>query len=453
MLLFKSKVEILKVGRSEVVTDGFRGDIENITFDSRKVPQKSIFFALSGTKTDGHNFVCDAFKNGSEVAVVSKILPQYKDFASSKTIIKVDSPLNFMAELAKEFRKYIKCDVIGITGTIGKTTTKYLLYETLSKKFKILFTPESYNNILGLSYTILNYNNEEKIILEFGINHIGEMDKLVEICRPDIAIITYISAVHLEGMKSIFHICEEKKKIGKYAKTVYLNSNSPLYHFSTPKLPMKITVGTIGKAHYQGTIVEQKLEGIKFVIRENGNSHFFELPVYNRAIIYPALFSYAISKKYGIEYEAIYSAFKHFHSPKLRNQIIQKGNRTIIADCYNASPESVKTAISSYYYSIQKDKAEPIFILGDMLELGELSPFYHRQTASFLSQFNGLKILVGNEFQHGSDFLNKYNIHHYYFKDTEKLLDSIKKIISPEHKYILLKASRKLQLEKLIELL
>lgn len=445
MLTFKSKVNVLSVDKVEIVTNGFVGNIDGISFDSRNVPSNSIFFALEGQNVDGHQFVCDALNKGANVAVVSKVLPEYRSFSHNKTIIKVHSPINFMSVLAKEFRKHIKCDVIGITGTVGKTTTKYLLSNVLSKKFKVLFAPESYNNILGLSYTLLNYKDEEKIVLEFGVNHIGEIDELVEIAKPNVAIITYISPVHLEGMKSIFNIFEEKKKITKYAKKVVVNSDS----FLLNRMSNVDKIGTISGSDYLGTLVQQKLSEIKFTI----NNEFFEIPTHCCSILYSALFSYAIGKYYGINYKDIYRAFESFNLPKLRNQVIQKNGRTIIADCYNASPASTYMAISSFYSLVVTNHSSLAFVLGDMLELGDYSSFYHKQIANFLKDFAGLKILVGKEFKAGSDFLNKYNVVHHYFENVDELTGSIHNIITPQCNYILLKASRKLQLEKLIDYL
>ncbi len=443
MLTFKSKVNILSIDKIEMVTNGFVGNVNGISFDSRNVHGNSIFFALEGQNVDGHQFVCDALNKGAQVAVVSKVLPEYRSFSHNKTIIKVNSPINFMSDLAKEFRKYIKCDIIGITGTVGKTTTKCLIAEVLSRKFKVLFSPASYNNILGLSYTILNYNDEEKIVLEFGINHLGEMDKLVEIAKPNIAIITYISPVHLEGMRSVFAIFEEKKKITRYAKKIFVNADS----FLLSTIPDAEKVGTMSGSNYLGTLVQQKLSEIKFTI----NNEFFEIPIHSHSIIYSALFSYAIGKYYGINYEDIYRAFKGFNLPKLRNQIVQKNGKTIIADCYNASPASTYMAISSFCLLVPASHSA--IILGDMLELGDYSSFYHKQIAHFLKNFAGLKILVGKEFKAGSDFLRRFNIAHYCFENVDKLCDSVNMIITPECKYILLKASRKLQLEKLIDYL
>lgn len=459
MLTFKSKINILDFCKIETIANGFSGNVDGISFDSRNIPPNSIFFAMEGQNVDGHQFVPDALNKGANVAIVSKILPEYKNFSHNKTIIKVDSPINFMSVLAKEYRKYIKCDVIGITGTIGKTTTKYLIADVLRKRFKVLFAPDSYNNVLGLSYTLLNYNNEEKIVLELGVNHVGEMDKLVEIAKPDIAVITYISPVHLEGMKSVFNIFEEKKKITKYAKRVLINSDSFLLSViasgcATISSCSSVSVEKIGMLDaidYSGLIVQKGLNGIKFTVKGKYGNEFFEIPSHSQATVYSALFSYVLAKSYGISYEDIYDAFRNFNLPKLRNQIIQKGERTIIADCYNASPLSMYMAISSFCSSLHTQRLA--LILGDMLELGDYGPFYHKQVANFLMSFSGLKILVGKEFKAGSDFLNKYNVNHYYFENTGELADFVPKIVTPEYKYILLKASRKLQLEKLVNYL
>ncbi|MFN7181763.1 MAG: Mur ligase family protein, partial [Planctomycetota bacterium] len=299
MITFKSKIDILNLTSCELVVKGYTGNVTNITFDSRKVPLNSIFFALKGEKTDGHNFVVDALHKGASVAIVDKVLPEYKN-VTGKTIIKVDSSIKFMANLAKEYRKMINADVIGITGTIGKTTTKYLVGSILSKRFNTLVSQESYNNLLGVSYTLLNYENEEKVVLELGINRLHEIEELVEIAKPDFAIITYITPVHLEGMHSIFEIFTQKRKIVKYARKIFINADSFL--LNSLAHPHIVKVGTAEDLDYRGFIVRNELNITHFTI----NNEFFHIPSYTKSILYPALFAYAIGKEYGLSYSEIF---------------------------------------------------------------------------------------------------------------------------------------------------
>lgn len=453
MLLFKDKIDILSLGGIDIITNGYCGNIKNVTFDSRNVGPDSIFFAIEGTQTDGHYFVSDAFKKGAQVAVVNKVFPEYKNFATNKTIIKVNSTTEFMAELAKEYRKHIKCDVIGITGSVGKTTTKDLVTKVLSVKFKVLSAIHSYNNILGLSFTLLNYNDEEKVVLELGVNHTGEMEKLVEIAHPDIAVLTYFAPVHLEGMKSLFIIYDQKKIITRYAKDIYVNSDSPFFYIFAKDFPFLKSAGISACPTYRANIIFQDLNKIVFTIKDGKNTYLFEVPSFNIAVIYSALFAYAIGKKYDIDYTSICNTFKNFTPAQLRNEIIQKEGRVIIADCYNANPFSVEMVLSSFRNVASRKSDNCAFILGDMLELGRYSPFYHIQLANSLKNLPGLKILVGSEIRYASEFLNKYNISHYYFEDVERLIKSLPFIIPLDYKYILLKGSRKLQLERLIEFL
>ncbi len=440
-ITFKNKIDILALPEVDVIVNKYKGNITNVTFDSREVLPNSIFFALKRKNTDGHNFVVDALNKGASVAVVEKVLPQLINI-SDKTVIRVSSPLKYMTNLAKEYRKKIKADIIGITGTIGKTTTKYLIANLLSKRFSTLVAPESYNNLLGLSFSLLNYNNEEKVILELGVNHPAEMDELVEIAKPNIAIITYITPVHLEGMKSIFTIFEEKQKIVKYAKKVLVNADSFLLNRVTH--PLLVKIGTRQNLDYSGFLVKKNLYKTQFTI----NNQLFEIPTCFDMIIYPAMFSYALGKEYGLNYEEVYDAFKEFSLPKLRFQIIEKNDRVLVVDCYNANPYSMEKAIEQFQEVTPPTRA---FIFGDMSELGDKSAFYHKKVTNIIKQFDGLKILVGENFKNGSDFLSKYNIDHYYFSKVEELINSLPVILTSKCKFIFLKASRKLQIEKLIE--
>jgi UDP-N-acetylmuramoyl-tripeptide--D-alanyl-D-alanine ligase len=443
MITFKSKFDILSIAPYEEVVNFFRGNIQAVTFDSRNVPPSSIFFALEGAHADGHNFVLEALQKGAEVAVVKKVLPEFKNI-SNKTILQVDSPLKFMSIMAKEYRKYFNADVVGITGTTGKTTTKYLIAHLLEKKFKTLAAPESYNNLLGLSYTILNYTDHQKVVLELGINHPNEMDELVEIARPNIAIITNISPVHLEGMKNVFQIFNEKAKIIRYAQKVIINADAFLLnsisHTNT------IRVGRCKNCDYKATLVQKTLNKISFTI----NNEFFEFPTYSAINIYPALFAYAVGKEFSMNYYEVFEAFLSFSVPKMRTQLLVKNDKLIFVDCYNANPQSMIASITEF---VEISSAKRVFILGEMLELGEYSDFYHKKVANFLRKFEGKKVLVGERFKAGAEFLAKFDTFYLYFPSLKELLDNFNKIKESDYKFYLLKASRAVGLEKIIEYL
>ena len=432
--------------------------IAGFSIDSRDVKKDEAFIALQGEKFDGHDFLEQAIKNGASTLIINKNkknkLDQIsKDVLSKKLIILVDDTLKALIELAKNWRQKFSFPVIGITGSLGKTTTKEMLANILSvAKYKAFVSFKNQNTVIGLSLNILKMQkNYKAAIFELGINGVGEMDELVDILQPTTALITSINNAHTHGLKNLQGVAKEKKKIFKHFKQNnigIINGDQPIlskvfYDYPVVRFGLK----TKNQIQARQVRVEQNNEQQKLCISYNlklySNKKRIFLNGNHIGLVNNSLAASSIANLLDISFEDIvkglqtYKAFENrFEQKKLKDNL-----GSIISDCYNASPDSMKAAILAF--SQIKNDGKKIAILGDMLELGESTIKFHKEIQELLQKDKKKYIISVGKFA-------KYYKSDLHFPKVEKLIFSKKYEAFPLEAVILLKASHSINLEKII---
>ena len=398
--------------------------------DSRQIKLNSIFFALKGDNFDGNEYAKSAIEKGASFAVIDN-----QTYCLNKKYIVVDDVLSCLQELSQYHRKQLNCPVLGITGTNGKTTTKELIKAVIQKNFKTVATKGNLNNHIGVPLTLLSAKlNTEFLIIEMGANHTNEINFLCKLAQVNFGIITNIGKAHLEGFGNVQNVIKAKKELYDHINV----NNGTLFVNANDKLLMSISENT-----------ERVLYNLKK--QEQSNTMFAEA-IFNESLISSQLIgnynrtnilaACEIGSYFGVTLENIKDAIKSYIPSNNRSQLFKTRRNTIILDAYNANPSSMSEAIKAVQKLNHKKK---LFILGDMLELGENSLVEHQSIIDELSENNQEVILIGNEF-------NKCQHNFIHFFNSEDALGWIEE--NPiEDMFILLKGSRGIKLEILKKVL
>ncbi len=448
--------DIKKISGVEFVNKDLVKTIKGVSIDSRKINEGDLFFAIKGENFDGHNFVDQAISSGASAVVIEKnSIELFKD--KKYPLVVVENTTKALGELARVYRDKFKVKVIGLTGSNGKTTTKEMIAEILSKKFKTLKTEGNLNNNFGVPLNLFRLEKSHQVaVIELGINHFGEMETLCEIANPDFGTITNIGTAHIEFLKSREGIAEEKGKLFKYLVKkngfVFVNSDEKLIKQQAKGFKKKLTFGFNQKADVRGKVLSlNNLAQPTLKISYRNKSEVINLPTFGIHTAQNALCAAAIGLKFGVSLKQIKSALENFKSYDKRMQVLEVDGYTIINDAYNANPDSMQMAIQTM--SLMKGYFLRLAVLGDMLELGEFSERFHRELAHYLKA-NGIQkvFFFGELTQMSYDEALKLNLDAKHFKDKKQIASEIKNSI-PEGSLILLKGSRKMKMEEVIDYL
>ncbi|WP_195340436.1 D-glycero-beta-D-manno-heptose 1,7-bisphosphate 7-phosphatase [Fusobacterium sp. 1001295B_180824_G3] len=409
--------------------------IKNVVMDSRKVTEGSLFFAIN----NGNSYVKDVLDKGASFVIADNT--DIKD----KRVIKVSNTISTMQDLATKYRKKLDIQVVGITGSNGKTTTKDIVYSLLSAEVKTLKTEGNYNNHIGLPYTLLNVTDEEKfVVLEMGMSSLGEIRRLGEISSPDYAIITNIGDSHIEFLKTRDNVFKAKTELLEFV------NKENTFVCGDDEYLSKLDVNKIGFNEDNTHRIESyefSDKGSKFVL----DGKEYEISLLGKHNISNTAIAIELAKKIGLTDEEIQRGLKEIKISNMRFQEIKIGNDIYINDAYNASPTSMKAAIDTLN-EIYNDKYK-IAILGDMLELGENEVDYHIDVLNYLLDKKiKLIYLYGERMKKAYDIFMKNKSEEYrfwYYPTKEGIVESLKNI--KMEKVILLKASRGTALEDIIK--
>ena len=409
--------------------------IKNVVMDSRKVTEGSLFFAIN----NGNSYVKDVLDKG-----VSLVIADNTDVKDER-IVKVSNTIATMQDLATKYRKKLDIQVIGITGSNGKTTTKDIVYSLLSAKAKTLKTEGNYNNHIGLPYTLLNVTDEEKfVVLEMGMSSLGEIRRLGEISSPDYAIITNIGDSHIEFLKTRDNVFKAKTELLEFV------NKENTFVCGDDEYLAKLDVNRIGFNDNNTHKIESyefSDKGSKFVL----DGKEYKISLLGKHNISNTAIAIELAKKIDLTDEEIQSGLKEIKISNMRFQEIKIGEDIYINDAYNASPTSMKAAIDTLN-EIYNDKYK-IAILGDMLELGENEVDYHIDVLNYLLDKKiKLIYLYGERMKKAYDIFMKSKSEEYrfwYYPTKEGIVESLKNIRM--EKVILLKASRGTALEDIIK--
>jgi len=414
-----------------------------VTTDTRKSPKDSIFFALKGANFNGNKYARSAIENGCRYAIVDE--PEYAD--ESSNILLVDNSLKTLQQLAHHHRCQFKIPVIGITGTNGKTTTKELITAVLSEEFNVLSTEGNFNNHIGVPLTLLRMNKSHEVaVIEMGANHLGEIKALAEIADPNYGLITNVGHAHIEGFGSFENVIKAKGELYDYVrdrkdgKIFVDHENSFLRNMVTQLDP--IYYGTEENLFVTGKIISTT-PYLTFAWKFSKNFHTVETNLIGEYNLTNTLAAVAMGKYFGVRTTKINKAIKNYIPTNNRSQLKKTEKNTLIIDAYNANPTSMDAALRNFMKMNVPNKA---LILGDMRELGNDSAIEHQKIVDMVSSNNFHDVFfVGDNFSNTeSPFLSFHTLDDFinYLKE-HPLAD----------RYILIKGSRGIQLEKCVDLL
>ncbi len=358
-------------------------EISAVTTDSRTVSEGALFIAIVGERSDGHRFITGTYEKGALCCISEKELPD-----NPYPYIQVASSLQALKDLAAFYRKSLDIKVIGITGSVGKTSTKEMIASVLSQKYCVLKTPGNFNNAVGLPLTIFQLREEHQIaVLEMGISEFGEMRVLTNIAHPDAVVMTNIGQCHLETLGSRDGILKAKSEIFECLSSdgmVFLNGDDdklssieqvngiiPCFFGLNPALNA-----------YAEEVKNLGLDGTLCRIHLGNEQFDAMISIPGHHMLYNAIAGACIGKAFGLTNEEIKTGIESLQPVSGRNHIVEHNGLTIIDDCYNANPASMKASIDV----VSTAKGRRVCILGDMFELGQNEKALHRETGAYLSQ-------------------------------------------------------------------
>lgn len=366
-------------------------EIVGVTLNSGQVEQGYLFIAAKGERVDGHSYIPQARQKGA-AGIICEKLPEdlteggADDGADTNAVyILVENSFQALKELAEFYRQQLNIKVIGITGSVGKTSTKEFIAAVLSVRYKVLKTAGNYNNEVGLPLTILNIrDNHEAAVVEMGISNFGEMHRLSRIARPDICVLTNIGQCHLENLKSEEGVLRAKTEIFDYMRddgTVCVNGDDRMLAAIQEVRGRKPLSFGIGKENriYADNIVDRGLFGSSAVIHIDDKECQAEIPLPGGHMIYNALAAATAGSLMGLTGEEIAEGISRVLPVGGRSHIMRMKNKVVIDDCYNANPVSMCAALDLLASALTRKTA----IMGDMFELGENEKEMHERVGAY----------------------------------------------------------------------
>lgn len=349
--------------------------IKNLSLDSREIEEGTLFIAIKGERFDGHDYIGDAFADGAACILAERIPYKVKG-----NVILVDRSLDALGALARHHREAVDPFTVAITGSVGKTTTKQFVYAVLKQKFHTHKTDQNFNNEIGLPLTVLKMESDvESLVLEMGMSFKGEISHLSKIAKPDLAIITNIGSSHIENLGSREGIRDAKMEITDGLRedgALLLNGDEPL--LAGVKNAIYVAVNNENADYYAYNITEDR-SGITFDIKyADGVCEGLRINTFGMHNVLNASFAYVAGRRAGLTDDEIRAGLLEFENVGMRQNIYDFEGKTFIEDCYNASPESMKAALSVLHSTAEVRGGRKIAVLGNMLELGSFSEKLHR---------------------------------------------------------------------------
>lgn len=430
--------------------------------DSRQVQKGDIFVALAGEHHDGHTFILEAFKKGAAGALIAADKKELlyaqikKEGFEHKVLMVVSSPLQALVSMATAWRKQFHYPVIGVTGSVGKTSTKETIaavLKTAGKSFVASFGNQ--NTQIGAALNVLRMRADHEVaIFEMGVNRRGEMAAIAQIVRPTIGIITYIGHCHMEGLGSLNDIAIEKRDIFKY----FTEENIGIIYGDQDLISQVSFAHPVIKFGYKTTnqVQARKVRIINgethCIIKIYKNKYAIKLQKAHASAVTSSLIAATVGHLLDIDHAVIMKAIQEpiIIAGRFERRKIKKGKGIIINDCYNANPESMKAALLAFQ-SMQTTLPK-VAVIGDMLELGVNSPFWHRQIGRFLRKVPSLKkvLLVGTMIEWTQKML-PIGMQVMRVANWQEARDRLPELIGNEEVMMLVKASRGIGLSHFVD--
>jgi len=440
------------IGPGSVVC-GLGSSFTGVSTDSRTTKAGDCFFAIGGENFDGHDYVADAFAKGAACAVVSKEVDGEK--FTGKCLLKVDDTIKALGDFAGEYRRQVGFKVVAITGSVGKTTTRQIAYQALSRRFRVFQAPKNFNNSIGLPLTLLGTGAEDQIVIaELGTNHPGEIAYLTGIAAPDIAVVTNVHPAHLEGFGDLQTIIQEKLSISEGLPSdgiLIVNADlDQLVEACRVKRAEFVTFGESDGSDYQARNITSDGSTSRFTI--DGTEVY--LPLAGPGNVENALAAWAVCSQLGLAIDDFAQAVKTLSPASMRAELLKIGTLTVLNDCYNANPASMENALHILCDLNSDGKRRLLFICGDMAELGQQAKRLHAGLGTSIAQAKVQLLLTIGKFAkiaaEAAKTSAEYNLQIKCFEDTLSACNNLHEFIK-DYDIILVKGSRTAGLEMAVE--
>lgn len=429
----------------------------NFVKDTRTITDGDTYIGIRGTNFNGNDFYIDAFNKGANCVIIEE--ESFKvdhNFNYDKPIILVKNSIIALKNIAEYIRNNSTAKFIGVTGSVGKTSTRDMIYSVLNSEFKALKTEGNFNNNIGLPLTIMRLTDEEVAVIEMGMNHLGEIEYLSNITKPHIAVITNVGTAHIGELGSRENILKAKLEITSGMDNngilVINNDNDLLHEYYLENQKNVVTVGIDTDSDFMATDIKLEANYSTFNIKYHNEKYTIYCSVPGKAFIYNSLVAFAVATLLGVNPDKIINGIKSFELTKNRMEIIELKNKIkIINGVYNASVDSMKANLEILK---NQDGMRKIAVLGSMLELGKYSRELHEEVgeAVFSNNINIL-ITVGDEAECLAKKaielgMNADNV--YILENNASAIDTLKNLIEPNDT-ILLKASNSLNFREILD--
>lgn len=464
-----SSAELAEIvgGRLEIIGSGScikeKEAVERVSTNSKETGKNSLFIAIKGERVDGHEFMAEACRNGAVCVFASEISDSFRTSGTDCCVVLVDDTISALGKFAHYYKSISKVKTVGITGSVGKTTTKEFIHAVVSEKFKARKTEGNYNTEIGLPLTLLSIEPDDEVaVVEMGMRGLGEIEYLSKLAEPDIAVITNIGTSHMEKLGSRENICRAKMEIItglSRSGTLLLNADEPMLFAKRDDDERIKFMSVYNRAgDFRAVNIRHTGAGIVYdLIYGNKAVTNVEIPALGQHNVYNSLTAYSVGVLLGMTDEQIRRGLRQFKGVEMRQKIYDLNGITVIDDSYNASPEAMRAGIEVLTSMAVQRNARPAALLGDMRELGEYSRLMHDQLGQFAAQkkveilfLYGLMadVIAEAAIKKGVRAENVYvNLNS---KDPQTMADMINSALKPGD-ILLVKASRAIGAEKVIE--
>lgn len=417
--------------------------ISSVERDSRQIKENSLFLAIKGQRVDGHDFIEKCYELGAICALCEK-----PPVNATKPYILVDDTLQAVKQIAKAYREMFDIPVVGISGSVGKTSTKEMISAVLAQKYKVHKTQGNLNNELGVPLTLFGMDDSTEVaVVEMGISDFGEMDRIAQMVQPTVEVITIIGDCHLENLIDRDGVFKAKTEMFAHLSqggTVVLNGDDDKLNKVKEvcgKAPVFYSIHS--KGEFCGENIKNNgVLGVEADLVFDQKRLKVNIPAIGTYMVSNALAAAAVGKELGLSDDEIIRGVESYKTVGSRANLIDTGNIKIIDDCYNANPTSVKSSIDT----LLNFEGRKVCILGDMKELGANELQLHYDTGVY-AQKADLVIAIGplaKELAKGSDGL--------YFETKERAIAKLPELISKDD-VVLVKASHSMAFEEIVEFL
>lgn len=424
--------------------------VDSVSTNTRELSPGALFIPIKGDKFNGHDFIDNAFEAGALATLTAE--HDNIELDQNKIYIKVRDTRVALQRLAAYYRSKFDIPVVGVTGSVGKTSTKEMIASVLSEKFKVHKTSGNLNGQIGLPLTLLGLEaGHEVAVVEMGISEFNEMEALAEMARPSHAVLTNIGVTHIENLLTRENIFKEKFKITSFLREedyLFVNGDDDILCKTQGSADFNvISFGITNDCMFTARNLSMKNETTRFEVLHDGACREFVIPTIGEHNVYNALVAIAIGLSMGMTLDEIQAGLSRFKNLNMRQSIHHLSDITLIDDTYNANPDSMKSALK--VLAQLPKKGRKIAVLGDMLELGEMATALHEEVGRVAAQLGVDIVMTVGALAKAIAEGATPAVHTHIFNSNEEAIACLKELIRPGDA-VLVKGSRSMHMEEIV---